>query len=79
MIASPSLYLTDLHSLITQHGWIQYMRGGTLAFVRQGYGFAIYTSIINSINKKLDHYTDINKYYKYSIAAFTGKMIAMFF
>lgn len=55
------------------------MRGGTLAVVRQGYGFTIYTSIISYLNKELESIGNINKYYKYSIAAFTGKMIAMLF
>jgi len=79
MINSPSLYLSDLHSKIIKNGWMQYMRGGTLAVVRQGYGFTIYTSIISYLNRELDSIANINKYYKYSISAFTGKMIAMLF
>lgn len=79
MINSPSMYLSDLHSKIIKNGWMQYMRGGTLAVVRQGYGFTIYTSIISYLNKELEAIPNINKYYKYSISAFSGKMIAMFF
>jgi hypothetical protein len=79
MINSPSLYLKDLHFQITQNGWIQYMRGGTLAVVRQGYGFTLYTTLISYFNKEIDKFTTINKYYKYSLSAFTAKMIAMFF
>lgn len=79
MINSPSLYFKDLHSKIIKGGWGQYMRGGTLAVVRQGYGFAIYTSMISQFNQYLDEYTNLSKYYKYSIAAFFGKMTAMFF
>lgn len=55
------------------------MRGGTLAVVRQGYGFTIYTSIISYLNKELESISNINKYYRYSISAFVGKMIAMLF
>lgn len=79
MIDSPSLYLKDLHAKIITKGWKQYMRGGTLAVVRQGYGFTIYTSMISYLNNKLDSISNINKYYKYSIAAFVGKITAMFF
>ena len=79
MINSPTLYARDLHAKIIARGWTQYMRGGTLAVVRQGYGFTIYTSIIRCLNKELDTITNINKYYKYSISAFVGKMIAMLF
>lgn len=55
------------------------MRGGTLAVIRQAYGFTIYTGIISFLNQKLDCYTNINKYYRYSIAALVGKMSAMVF
>lgn len=55
------------------------MRGGTLAVIRQGYGFTIYTSMITMLNKELDEMANINKYYKYSIAAFLGKLTAMLF
>lgn len=79
MIDSPTLYFRDLHAKIIRKGWKQYMRGGTLAVIRQGYGFTIYTSIISYLNKELDSLDSINKYYKYSIAAFVGKMTAMFF
>lgn len=79
MIASPTLYFSELHAKIIKNGWSQYMRGGTLAVIRQGYGFTIYTSIISYLNKELDNISSINKYYKYSISAFVGKMIAMFF
>jgi len=79
MIVSPSLYIRDLHAKIITKGWKQYMRGGTLAVIRQGYGFTIYTSMITMLNKELDELTNINKYYKYSIAAFLGKLTAMLF
>lgn len=79
MIDSPSLYIKDLHAKIVKKGWQQYMRGGTLAVVRQGFGFTIYTSMIDLLNKELDTFTSINKYYKYSISAFVGKLTAMFF
>lgn len=51
MIVSPTLYIQDLHAKIIQNGWKQYMRGGTLAVVRQGYGFTIYTSMISFLNR----------------------------
>lgn len=79
MISSPSLIMKDLHSKIISGGWAQYMRGGTLAVVRQGYGFTIYTTMISQLNRQLDIHTELNKYYKYSLAAFFGKMTAMFF
>jgi hypothetical protein len=79
MIDSPSLYVRELHAKIIQKGWKQYMRGGTLAVIRQGYGFTIYTSIISCLNKELNRFANINKYYKYSISAFVGKIVAMFF
>ena len=55
------------------------MRGGTIAVVRQGYGFTIYTTIIDQLNTTLDGLTDFNKYYRYSIAAGVGKTAAMMF
>lgn len=79
MINSPSLYARELHAKIISRGWKQYMRGGTLAVVRQGYGFTIYTSMISYMNRELDAISSINKYYKYSISAFVGKLVAMFF
>lgn len=54
MINSPSLYMRDLHTKIISNGWMQYMRGGSLAVIRQGYGFTIYTSMINFLNKEMD-------------------------
>lgn len=51
MIVSPTLYIQDLHAKIIKNGWKQYMRGGTLAVVRQGYGFTIYTSMISLLNR----------------------------
>lgn len=79
MINSPSLYVRDLHNVIITRGWRQYMRGATLAVIRQAYGFTIYTGVISFLNQKLDYYTSINKYYRYSIAALVGKMSAMVF
>ena len=55
------------------------MRGGTIAVIRQGYGFTIYTTIIEFLNSYLERMTNVNKYYRYSIAALTGKSIAMLF
>ena len=43
--------------------------------VRQAYGFAIYTSIINAINQHLS--TTNYKFWQYSTAAIVGKIIAM--
>ena len=79
MINSPSLYFSDLHSKIISNGWTQYMRGGTIAVIRQGYGFTVYTTIIDCLNQHLESLTNVNKYYRYSIAALTGKSVAMLF
>lgn len=53
------------------------MRGGSLAVLRQGYGFTVYTSMLTNLNKELDQFNSINKYYRYSIAAFLSKAAAM--
>ena len=53
------------------------MRGGSLAVMRQGYGFTVYTSMLNMMNKKLDEFSAINKYYRYSAAAFLSKAVSM--
>ena len=79
MINSPSLYFRDLHSQIISNGWAQYMRGGTIAVIRQGYGFTIYTTVIDVLGSYLESLTNVNKYYRYSIAALTGKSVAMLF
>ena len=87
MINAPSLYFKDLHRFIVQNGWSQYMRGAyilllsrQLAVLRQSYGFAIYTSMIQQLNTILDGgFPNLNKYYKYSIAAVCGKFTAMLF
>lgn len=79
MIDSPTLYFKDLHGKIIKNGWTQYMRGGTIAVVRQGYGFTIYTTIIDFLNSSLSDLTHVNKYYRYSIAAGVGKTLAMMF
>ena len=55
------------------------MRGGTIAVVRQGYGFTIYTTMIDQLNNSMGDLTHINKYYRYSVAATIGKTIAMMF
>ena len=55
------------------------MRGGTIAVIRQGYGFTIYTSMIDLLNHSMGDFTHINKYYRYSISATIGKTIAMMF
>lgn len=55
------------------------MKGGSLAMIRQGYGFTIYTSLISEINGALDQFSHINKYYRYSFAAFVSKWAAMTF
>jgi hypothetical protein len=79
MINCPSLYIRDLHQAIIKNGWTQYMRGGTVAVVRQGYGFTIYTSVIDLLNRRFENLEMLNKYYRYSIAAGVGKSIAMMF
>ena len=43
--------------------------------VRQAFGFAIYTSIINAINQHLS--TTNYKFWQYSTAAIIGKIVAM--
>ena len=56
------------------------MRGGSLAVVRQAYGFTIYTNLIEVFNQKIT--TDIplmNKFIKYSLSAVSAKYIAMIF
>jgi hypothetical protein len=79
MINCPTLYIRDLHRAIIKNGWTQYMRGGTVAVVRQGYGFTIYTSAIDFLNRSLENLEMLNKYYRYSISAGVGKSIAMMF
>lgn len=46
MIISSSNYMREIHKSIIKKGWSQYMRGSTIAVVRQAYGFTIYTNII---------------------------------
>ena len=53
LISSPSLYMRDIHRKIIMNGWKTYMKGSSLAVVRQGYGFTIYTSMINYMNREL--------------------------
>lgn len=79
MINSPSLYIKDLHAKIISNGYMQYMRGGSLAVIRQGYGFTLYTSMIAYLNKQLETVQGFNKYYKYSVAACVAKWTAMLF
>ena len=43
--------------------------------IRQAYGFAVYTSIISNVNKMMD--SETNKFFSYSVAAVSGKAIAM--
>ncbi len=42
---------------------------------RQAYGFAIYTHVISKINQQMKNET--NKFYTFSLAAISGKIIAM--
>lgn len=79
LISSPSLYIRDIHRKIVMNGWLTYMKGGSLAVLRQGYGFTIYTSMLKGMNKRLDQFSNVNKYYRYSIAAFVSKWAAMAF
>ena len=56
------------------------MRGGSLAVVRQAYGFTLYSNLINVFNTKIE--TDLplmNKFFKYSLSAVSAKYIAMIF
>ena len=56
------------------------MRGGSLAVVRQAYGFTIYTNLIQVFNKKIENDAPLmNKYFKYSMSAVFAKYIAMVF
>lgn len=80
MIASSSNYFREIHRSIISKGWSQYMRGGSLAVVRQAYGFTLYTHLINVFNTKIE--TDLplmNKFFKYSLSAVSAKYIAMVF
>lgn len=47
IITYSSRSVKDIHKKIIAKGWKNYMKGGTLAFVRQGYGFTIYTTLLN--------------------------------
>ena len=72
--------MREIHGTIIEKGWSQYMRGGSLAVVRQAYGFTIYTNLIEVFNQKIT--TDIplmNKFIKYSLSAVSAKYIAMIF
>jgi len=56
------------------------MRGGSLAVVRQAYGFTIYTNLINQFNMKIENDAPyMNKFFKYSMSAVLAKYIAMIF
>lgn len=56
------------------------MRGGSLAVVRQAYGFTIYTNLIQVFNAKIENDLPlINKFFKYSMSAVSAKYIAMIF
>lgn len=80
MINAPTLYMRDLHRFIVRNGWSQYMRGGSLAVLRQSYGFAIYTGMIQYLNSNIENnFPNVNKHVKYSVAAVTGKLTAMMF
>jgi hypothetical protein len=80
MIASSSTYIREIHNSIIKNGWSQYMRGGSIAVIRQAYGFSIYTNLITLFNNKIE--SDIplmNKFLKYSMSAVTAKYCAMIF
>jgi len=56
------------------------MRGGSIAVIRQAYGFSIYTNLITLFNNKIE--SDVlvmNKFIKYSMSAVTAKYCAMIF
>ena len=56
------------------------MRGGSLAVVRQAYGFTIYTNLIQVFNTKIESDApQLNKFLKYSMSAVFAKYIAMIF
>lgn len=77
LISYPSLYFKEMHLKIIDNGYLNYMRGGSLAVLRQGYGFTVYTAVLDIINEKLENFSTINKYYRFSIAAFLSKGVAM--
>jgi hypothetical protein len=52
-IASSSTYMREIHHSIIKNGWSQYMRGGSIAVIRQAYGFSIYTNLITIFNRKI--------------------------
>lgn len=54
LILYPSLYMKDMHHKIINSGWPNYMRGGSLAVLRQGYGFGVYTSMLSFLNKEFE-------------------------
>ena len=51
LITYSSLYTKDIHQKIMAKGWRNYMKGASLAIVRQGYGFTLYTTLLNEVNK----------------------------
>lgn len=79
LISYPSFYIKDMHQRIIINGWRTYMKGSTLAVLRQGYGFTVYTTMLNEINRTLESFSSINKYYRFSVAAFLSKATAMSF
>ena len=47
LISYPSFYIKDMHQRIIINGWKTYMKGSSLAVLRQGYGFTVYTTMLN--------------------------------
>jgi len=80
MIASSSNYMKDTHCSIIKKGWSQYMRGSSLAVIRQAFGFTIYNNLIQVFNTKIESDVPmVNKFLKYSLSSISAKYIAMIF
>ena len=70
----------DIHRNIVSKGWVGYMRGGSLAVLKQAYGFTIYVSLLDTLIKYVDaSYPGLNKFFNFSITSVSSKFIAMFF
>ena len=54
MINRPDSSMREIHQIIVKAGYDQYMRGSLLAAFRQAFGFAIYSSLIEKINQKIE-------------------------
>ena len=77
-IHSPSVLYLDLHRRIVSGGWKMYMRGASLAVVRQAYGFTIYILVLEKMQKALStKVPELNKYFNYTFSSVSSKFIAM--